>query len=107
MSRLHQGTPILPPPTNKFFEAHGPVAYTGVCKHSKGSEVQKHLQLVSKHKQIWGPEPVPPGFWDSDFPTPEREEELRREADLLVAEKARLRAEEAAKGDGRWKRRQS
>jgi len=62
------------------------------------------MQQASKHRQIWAPTEKPPGFWNSDFPTDAEAQKYREEGERRQAEMTRKVAEEAARGDGRWKR---
>ena len=70
------------------------------CPHDRNP----HIQQVSKHRQIWTPSEKPPGFWNSHFPTEEEAQQYREEGEKRQAEMTRQVAEEAARGDGRWKR---
>ena len=64
----------------------------------------QHIQQVSKHRGKWLPEPIPPRFWNSDFPTDEELVKEREEAEQRNEELLRQRVEEADRGIGQWKR---
>lgn len=44
----------------------------------------------------------PPGFWDTDFPSTQRNQQLRREADRLERAKIQQRWNEAMRTGGKW-----
>ena len=60
---------------------------------------------MSRHRQQWEPLKKPLGYWNSHFPTEEELEQNRAETERLEAERLKKIAEEAARGDGRWKKR--
>jgi DNA endonuclease activator SAE2/CtIP C-terminus len=70
-----------------------------------GASPCNNIQQVSRHRHQWEPEPKPPGFWMSGFPTDEELERNRAESARLEGERVKKIAEEAARGDGRWKER--
>jgi hypothetical protein len=84
----------------QFYALHGPSEGAGTCYHRPDEQIQQ----VSKHRHIWDENPAPPGFWKSDFPSTEEAQKYREEAEKKNAEKARQIAEEAARGNGRWKK---
>ena len=55
------------------------------------------------HRHEWQPERPrsPPGFWRTDFPATQEEEEDRKQADKIVRGMVEERWKEAMKG-GRW-----
>ena len=84
----------------KFHELHGPCVGVASCSHGRDG----HIQQVSKHRGVWLSEPLPPRFWNSNFPTEEELAKDREEAEREKTELVRQIAEEAARGNGRWKR---
>jgi len=73
------------------------------CNHS--SRRNSLVQQVSRHRAVWDKDPVPPGFWNSDFPDEQQLEQQRQEAEKREAERIKQIAEEAESGNGRWKKR--
>jgi DNA repair protein endonuclease SAE2/CtIP C-terminus len=63
------------------------------------------MQQVSRHRQVWDRSPHPPGFWNSEFPTEEELKIAREEGQKREAARLKEIAEEAARGNGRWKKR--
>ena len=88
----------------KFYPLHGDC--DGACAGAilGNHRGDQHIQQVSKHRGVWPSEPVPPGFWNSNFPTEEQLAQDREEAERRKTERVRQIAEEAARGNGRWKR---
>ena len=89
----------------QFYKLHGPCDASALihCTHRTGSDNQ-HIQQVGKHRSVWEPEPKPNGYWRSEFPTTQEIQNDREEEKRIDAEKLRKVAEEAARGDGRWKK---
>ena len=83
----------------KFYKLHGPCAGAVPCNH-RGDQ---HIQQVGKHRG-WPTEGLPPGFWDGNFPTDQQQAKNQEEAEKKKMERVRERAEEAARGNGRWKK---
>ncbi|KAG4304710.1 hypothetical protein PORY_001763 [Pneumocystis oryctolagi] len=98
----------------KFFEAHGPIATIPKPKwRSPPKEcayidlnkehIHQNLQQVSRHRAIFFRAKTPPGFWESDFPNTQQEQDYRKQAEIQNYEKLKERKLEAERG-GRWKR---
>lgn len=56
-----------------------------------------------KHRQAFKRRTTPPGFWRSDFPTTQEEEEDRRKSHELARQEVYDRWREAMAPGGRWK----
>lgn len=65
----------------------------------------EHIQQVGKHRHIWERGSKPPGFWNSDFWTAAEVTEAREQGRKRELELVREVSDEATKGKGRWKKR--
>ncbi|KAG5518517.1 hypothetical protein PMAC_002913 [Pneumocystis sp. 'macacae'] len=99
----------------KFFEAHGPIATIPKPKwrspskekvhlESNRKHIYENLQQVSRHRAAFFRAKTPPGFWESDFPNTQQEQEYRKQAEIQNRERLKERELEAERG-GRWKKR--
>ena len=84
----------------KFYRLYGSNSGAVACNH-RGDQ---HIQQVGKHREAWPTKQVTSLFWYSDFPTEEQFAKDREETEKREAERVRRIAEEAARGNGRWKR---
>lgn len=55
-----------------------------------------------KHRQAFERGQTPPGFWRTEMPTTQEDDEDREEARRMERNKVEERWQEALKGDGRW-----
>ncbi|KAG8526309.1 uncharacterized protein KY384_000302 [Bacidia gigantensis] len=62
---------------------------------------QQWKDRFGKHRQTFSKAAEPPGFWDTDFPSTQENEELREQARLMERRKVEERREEALRG-GLW-----
>ena len=85
---------------------HGPCDKSAPihCTHRNGPDNQ-HVQQVGRHRSIWESGLKPNGYWASDFPTTQEIQKAREEEEKTKAEELRKIASEAARGNGRWKKR--
>ncbi|KAG4300682.1 hypothetical protein PCK1_003111 [Pneumocystis canis] len=99
----------------KFFEAHGPIATIPkpiwrssskdkIFLDSTKEHIYKNLQQVSRHRAAFFRAKTPPGFWESDFPNTQQEQNYRKQAEIQNYERLKERKFEAERG-GRWKKR--
>ncbi|KAL8747557.1 MAG: hypothetical protein Q9190_000596 [Brigantiaea leucoxantha] len=57
----------------------------------------------ARHRRVYAREPSPCGYWETDMPTTQQLEEMRREAEARNRFKVEERWREAMKEDGMWK----
>ncbi|ORY33395.1 DNA repair protein endonuclease SAE2/CtIP C-terminus-domain-containing protein [Naematelia encephala] len=96
-----------------YYEAIGPIPRYNqppVWKEAsepdkaKEDELQEHQNQVSRHRDTWQKPPTPPGYWHIGFPTTQDVVEQNRKADEMIAEKEAQVKKDAARKDGKWKK---
>ena len=87
-------------------------SYSSARIKRMGEEERQELLLQAKtklfadeygrHRQAYGRAPTPPGFWRTDMPSTQEEEEDRKQAWCLERVRVEEMYREAVRGRGRW-----
>lgn len=67
------------------------------------AKIELFADEYGRHRERYGRGPTPPGFWRTDFPSTQEEEEDRRQAWVMERTKVDEMYKEAMRPDGRYK----
>lgn len=70
----------------------------------EADELAEHRNRISRHRETWQRPATPPDFWKIGFPSTQDVDEVNARADEMVRERETEARREAARKDGKWRR---
>ncbi|KAK5107123.1 hypothetical protein LTR62_001713 [Meristemomyces frigidus] len=72
-------------------------------QHLQQARAAAFANQYGKHRNVFERQSTPPGFWRTDMPSTQEEEEYRAQAHAMTRQQVAERWRDAVRGGGRWK----
>jgi hypothetical protein len=67
-------------------------------------EIAAHRQAISRHRNQWDRPTTPPAYWQIGFPDTQEVRNINEKAEEMHQQKQRMMEREAAKPDGKYRK---